>query len=77
MKSPASKGYAYIRAGRNLCGIESRSNRGLVVLTDEIKRNMVDSLDNSRYIYYDSYINDPERQLVVTKATRLRAKLRK
>lgn len=75
LKSPASFGYAYIRAGKNLCGIESRSSRALPVLTNEIRKHMVKSLDESRYISYDSYISDPERQLVVTKATRLRSLL--
>ena len=76
LKSPASKGYAYVRAGKNLCGVESRSSRALPILTDEIRKHMVKSLDDSRYISYDSYINDPERQMVVTKSTRLRALLK-
>lgn len=76
LKSPASKGYAYVRAGKNLCGVESRSSRALPVLTDEIRRHMVKSLDSVRYISYNSYIQDPERQLVVTKSTKLRALLK-
>jgi len=76
LKSPASKGYAYVRAGKNLCGVESRSSRALPVLTEEVRRHMVKSLDSVRYISYDSYIQDPERQMVVTKSTRLRAALK-
>jgi hypothetical protein len=71
MKSPASKGYFYIEAGKNVAGIESRASRALPVITDEIRQNMVKSLDESRYISYDDYVNDPERQNYITKSTRL------
>ena len=47
--------------GKNICGIESRASSALPELTDEIKANRT-SLDESRYISYDSYINDPERE---------------
>lgn len=76
LKSPASFGYAYVRAGKNLCGVESRSSRALPVLTDEIRKYMVKSLDSSRYISHNSYVCDPERQLLVTKSTKLRAMLK-
>lgn len=76
LKSPASKGYIYVRAGKNCCGIESRASTCQIVLTDEIKANMVKSLDESRYSSYDEYSRDPARKLLVTKATKLRALLR-
>ena len=52
--------------GKNVCGIESRASSALPELTDEIKANRV-SLDESRYISYDSYINDPERSNYIEK----------
>ncbi|CAM9207203.1 unnamed protein product [Pylaiella littoralis] len=75
LKSPASKGYMYIRAGKNVCGIESRASTCQILITDEIKKNMVSSLDESRYLSYTDYVNDPQRQLYITKATRLRSML--
>jgi hypothetical protein len=77
LKSPASRGYVYVEAGKNVAGIESRASRALPVLTDEVRRNMVKSLDESRYISMDSYVQDPERQLFITKATKLRSLLKK
>ncbi len=76
LKSPASKGFMYIRAGRNCVGIESRASTCQVDVTDEIRRNMVGSLDESRYRSYTDYVADPARNLYVTKATRLRSMLR-
>ena len=76
IKSPASKGFFYIRAGKNVCGIESRASTCQISMTDEIKGNMVASLDESRYLTYESYVSDPERQLFITKSTRLRSMLR-
>ena len=73
LKSPASKGFIYIRAGKNLCGIESRASSCQIDITDEIRANMVDSLDESRYLTYSDYVHDPERQLMVTKSTKLRS----
>lgn len=75
-KSPASNGYVYIEAGKNLAGIESRASRALPVITDEIKRHMVKSLDESRYISYDAYSRDPEKINFVKKSTKLRATLK-
>ncbi len=75
LKSPASRGFMYIRAGKNVCGIESRGSACQIDITDEIRSNMVDSLDQSRYLSYTDYVNDPSRQLLITKATRLRSML--
>ena len=75
-KSPASKGFMYIRAGKNVCGIESRASSCQVAMTAEIQRNMVKSLAESSYRTYDSYVRDPERQNYITKATRLRSLLK-
>ena len=75
-KSPASKGFMYIRAGKNVCGIESRASSCQVAMTAEIQRNMVKSLDESRYLSYSDYVNDPERQNYITKATKLRSLLK-
>ena len=52
--------------GGNICGIESRASSALPELTDEIKANRV-ALDESRYISYDSYVNDPERENYIEK----------
>ena len=73
LKSPSSKGYLYIRAGENVAGIESRASTCQICITDEIRSNMVGSLDESRYVSYSDYVNDPQRQMYITKATRLRA----
>lgn len=76
MKSPASKGYFYIEAGRNVCGIESRASRALPVITDEIRKHMVKSLDESRYISYTDYVNDESRSNLIVKATKLSSMLK-
>lgn len=76
IKSPASKGYLYVRAGRNCCGIESRASTVQVCITDEIKRNMVKSLDECRWLSYNSYSNDPNRTNFIKKSTKLRALLK-
>jgi len=57
----SNNGYFYIEMGKNICGIESRASSAIPVITQEIKDNMVD-LNESRYITYDSYVNDPERE---------------
>ena len=75
-KSPASRGFMYIRAGKNVCGIESRASSCQVAITAEIQRNIVKSLDESRYLSYSDYVNDPERQNYITKATKLRSLLK-
>ncbi|ACH46878.1 putative cysteine protease [Feldmannia species virus] len=75
LKSPASEGYFYIQKGSNVCGIESRASRALVVPTDEILNNTVANLNESRYVSYTSYVNDPDRQLLVSRVTKLRSKL--
>lgn len=61
-----NNGYFYIQMGKNICGIESRASSALPELTDEIKANRT-SLDESRYISYDSYVNDPERENYIEK----------
>lgn len=73
LKSPSSRGYLYIRAGENVAGIESRASTCQICITDEIRANMVSSLDESRFLSYEDYVNDPQRQLYITKATKLRA----
>ena len=56
-----NKGYFYVEMGKNVCGIESRASSALPVMTDEIASAKTD-LDQSRYISYDQYVNDPERE---------------
>ena len=69
LESPASQGYFYIKKGSNVCGIESRASSAQVDLDgqDEIRANTIADLNESRYMSYDSYVKDPERQLYVTK----------
>lgn len=71
-KSPASEGYFYIQKGSNVCGIESRASRALPVLTEDVQRKLVDSLEESRYSSIGDYVNDPERQNLITKVGRIR-----
>lgn len=73
LKSPASKGFIYVRAGKNVCGIESRASSCQIDITDEIRENMVESLDEVSYRTFGQYVDDPERQLMVTKSTKLRS----
>lgn len=75
-KSPASKGYFYIKKGSNVCGIESRASRAFPVLSAHMKTQMVESLDHSRYTSYTDYVDDPDRQLLVTKVGRIRGWLK-
>lgn len=72
-KSPASKGYFYIEMGRNVAGIESRASRAIPVMTNEIKENKIDSLDEVRYTTYGDYVNDPERENYITKVGKMRS----
>ncbi|CAM9798101.1 unnamed protein product [Ectocarpus sp. 8 AP-2014] len=72
IKSPASKGLFYMRAGKNCCGVESRASCAQPVITEELRRNMV-PLKESSYHGYSEYVSDPERANFITKATRLRA----
>lgn len=72
LKSPASEGYFYIKQGSNVCGIESRASRAIPILSAEAKASRVDSLDESRYTSYTSYVDDPDRQLLVTKVGKIR-----
>lgn len=76
IKSPASKGLFYIRAGKNVCGIESRASCAQPVITDEIRAKMVKSIQSSAYSTYGSYVNDPTRNNFVQKATKLRSLLK-
>ncbi len=76
-KSPASKGLFYIKAGENVCGIESRASRALPVLTDEVRANSVKSLDESRFTSYNDYANDPNRENFLTKVGRVRSMLKR
>ena len=75
IKSPASKGLFYIRAGKNVCGIESRASAAQPVITDEIRAHMVDPIQKSAYLTYTSYVKDPARNNFIKKATKLRAAL--
>ena len=72
LKSPASEGYFYIEMGKNVAGIESRASRGLPILDENVRSKMVKSLDESRYTSYTDYVNDPERQNLITKVGRIR-----
>lgn len=76
IRSPSSKGFFYIRAGKNVCGIESRASAAQPVITDEIRDNMVDSIRDSAYLTYGSYVNDPARNNFIKKSTKLRAALK-
>ena len=71
IKSPASKGLFYMRAGKNCCGVESRASCAQPVITDEIRRHLV-PLKQSSYHSYTEYVSDPERANFITKATKLR-----
>ena len=75
-KSPASEGYFYIKKGSNVCGIESRASRAFPILSAQAKSQMVSSLDESRYTSYTDYVNDPDRQLLITKVGRIRGWLK-
>lgn len=75
-KSPASEGYFYIKKGSNVCGIESRASRAFPILSARAKSQMVKSLDESRYTSYTDYVNDPDRQLLVTRVGRIRGWLK-
>lgn len=75
-KSPSSMGYFYIKKGSNVCGIESRASRAFPILSAHAKSQMVNSLDESRYTSYTDYVNDPDRQLLVTKVGRMRGWLK-
>ncbi|CAM9092036.1 unnamed protein product [Ectocarpus sp. 12 AP-2014] len=76
IRSPSSKGFFYIRAGKNTCGIESRASAAQPVITDEIRESMIGSIRDSAYLTYGSYVNDPARNNYVKKATKLRALLK-
>ncbi|AAR26872.1 FirrV-1-A48 precursor [Feldmannia irregularis virus a] len=69
LHSPASQGYFYIKKGSNVCGIESRASSALVDPDqgEDIRANIIADLNESRYMTYSSYVNDPERQLYVTR----------
>ena len=56
-----------------MCGIESRASSCQIEITDEIRENMVESLDEVSYRTFGQYVDDPERQNFVTKATKLRS----
>lgn len=73
LKSPASEGYFYIKKGSNVCGIESRASRAFPILSPDSK---VNSLDTSRYTSYDDYVNDPDRELLITKVGKIRGWIR-
>lgn len=77
IKNPSSKGLFYIRGAENCCGIESRASCAQPVITDEIRANMVDSIQSSAYLTYGSYISDPARNNFIKKATKLRALMKK
>jgi len=76
-RSPASKGYFYIKMGENVCGVESRASRALPVITHEIRQNMVGSLSESRYETYGEYVNDPERENYITSVGKIQGVFRK
>lgn len=76
IRNPSSKGLFYMRAGKNVCGIESRASAAQPVISDEIKANMVTSIRDSAYLTYSSYIDDPKRNNFVKTSTRLRAFLK-
>lgn len=77
VRSPSSRGYFYIKKGSNVCGIESRASRAFPILSDEVKKKLVKSLDDSRYTSYSSYVDDPDRQLLITRVGRIRELLGK
>jgi hypothetical protein len=53
-------GFFYVKMGVNEAGIESRASCILPVIPKEIA--VVDDLNVTRYISYDQYSSDPERQ---------------
>lgn len=68
-KTPASKGYMYIKMGTNCVGIESRASACLPVITPEISAKMADSLDESRFLSYEAYRESPTKTNFIKKAT--------
>lgn len=75
LRSPASQGYFYIKKGSNVCGIESRASRALVVPIPEMLEHRAKNLDESRYTSYTSYVEDPERQLYISSVGKMRSKI--
>lgn len=76
IRSPSSKGIFYIRAGKNVCGIESRASCAQPVITDEMRAKAAGSIHESAYSTYGSYVADPSRNNFIKKSTRLRAALK-
>lgn len=76
IKSPASKGLFYMRAGQNCCGIEPRASAAQPVITEEIRASMA-PLEKRSYRSYSDYVSDPQRANYVKKSTRLHALLKK
>ena len=76
-ESPASEGYFYIKMGSNVAGIESRASRALPVISDDVRSKMVKSLDESRYTSITDWVEDPERQNLITKVGKIRSLLKK
>ncbi|CAM9103545.1 unnamed protein product [Ectocarpus sp. 12 AP-2014] len=74
--NPSSKGLFYMRAGKNVCGIESRASCAQPVITDEIRSNLAGSIHESAYLTMGEYINDPSRNNFIKKSTKLRALLK-
>lgn len=71
-KSPSSKGYIFIKMGSNVCGIESRASRALPVIDGKMKKHMVKSLDDVRYTSYNDYVDDPERENLITSVGKIK-----
>ncbi|CAM9705215.1 unnamed protein product [Ectocarpus sp. 6 AP-2014] len=74
-KSPVHAGYMFVDMGTNCAGIESRASACMPVITREIRENMVNSLDASRFTSYEAYKRSPGRHNFVRKTTRLRRAL--
>lgn len=71
-KTPAEKGYMYIKMGTNCVGIESRASSCLPVITPEISAKMASSLDHSRFLSYEEYKKSPTKTNFITNTTRSR-----
>lgn len=71
-KTPAAKGYMYIKMGTNCVGIESRASACLPVITPEMSAKMAKSLDQSRFSSYEEYRQSATKTNFITKTTRLR-----
>lgn len=71
-KTPAAKGYMYIKMGTNCVGIESRASACLPVITPAMSAIMATSLNHSRFLSYEEYRKAANKTNFITKTTKFR-----